>query len=349
MAVTPTLPGRVRTTLSWSVLAPSWAIGLLVVPFSLGFDVPLWLQVVPFGASLLVFGLPHGAVDHLAVGWAGSLDHPRRRVAGLYLVCGGVYLAAWLVVPAVAAVGFIALTWYHWGQGDCYTLLSSVGGTHLRSRAQRGATILVRGGLPMVVPLVAAPEVYATVASGLVAAVAPSATLAVPGWIVAADARLGIGLGLAAFSVGTLAVGYVRADDPCSQDAWRVDAFETALLWAYFLVVPPILAIGLYFSLWHSTRHIARVMALDGRGRETLAAGRIGTAFARFAREALANTVGALCFLGGLYLVRPTTDPVGLLALYLVVLAVLTLPHTLVVTWLDVSQGVWRHGETTRS
>jgi Brp/Blh family beta-carotene 15,15'-monooxygenase len=341
MAVTPTLPGRVRTTLSWSVLAPSWAIGVLVGPFLLGIDVPLWLQIVPFGASLLVFGLSHGAVDHLAVDRVGVSDRPLVFVAVCYLVCGGAYLAIWVLAPAIAAAGFVALTWYHWGQGDCYTLLSSVEGTHLRSRAQRGATILVRGGLPMVVPLVVAPEVYATVVGSLVAAVAPSATLVVPGWIVAADARFVIGLGLAAFSVGTLAVGYARAHDPHSRDAWRIDAFETALLWAYFLVVPPILAVGLYFTLWHSTRHIARVMALDGTGRETLADGAVGVALARFAREALPTTAGALCFLGGLYLVRPTADPMGLLGLYLVALAVLTLPHTVVVTCLDGSQGVW--------
>lgn len=168
-------------TLSWSVLVPSWALGLLVVPFVLGFDVPLWLQVVPFGASLLVFGLAHGAVDHLAVGRVGTLDHPRRPVAALYLVCGGTYLLVWLVAPVIAAVVFIALTWYHWGQGDLYTLLSSVGGTHLRSRLQRGATVLVRGGLPMLVPLLAAPDTYMAVVRGLVAVVTPSATLGVPG------------------------------------------------------------------------------------------------------------------------------------------------------------------------
>jgi len=345
VAVTPTLPGRVRTTLSWSLLAPSWAIAILGIPFLAGVNVPLWLQVVPFGASLLIFGLPHGAVDHLAVDREGGSDRSRWLVAGLYLVCGGGYLAAWFLAPAIAAVGFIALTWYHWGQGDCYTLLSSVESTHLRSRAQRSATILVRGGLPMVVPLLAAPEVYATVIRSLVAPFDSDATLKVLGSIITADARLGIGLVFVALTVATLTVGYASADTLRSRDAWRVDAFETALLWAYFLVVPPILAVGLYFTLWHSTRHIARVVTLDRAGRKMLADGRVGTALARFAREAFPNTAVALLFAAGLFIVRPTTNPVGLLALYLVVLAVLTLPHTLVVTWLDVAQGVWKQGK----
>jgi Brp/Blh family beta-carotene 15,15'-monooxygenase len=341
MTATPTLPAGVRTTLSWSVLAPSWAIGLLVVPFALGADVPLWLQIVPFGVSLLLFGLPHGAVDHLAVGRASSLEHPRWLVAGLYLVCGGGYLAVWFVAPVLAAVAFIALTWYHWGQGDCYTLLSSVEGTHLRSRAQRCGALLVRGGLPMLVPLLAAPDVYASVVRGLVAPFAPGAASDSLGWAIAAEVRLAAGLGFAALTGGTLALGYARADDPRSRDAWRIDTFETVLLWAYFLVVPPVLAVGLYFTLWHSTRHIARVVALDGAGRTALAGGRVGSALAGFAREALPATLGAGCFLGALFVVRPAADPMGLLALYLVALAVLTVPHALVVTWLDVSQDLW--------
>lgn len=146
--------------------------------------------------------------------------------------------------------------------------------------------------------------------------------------------------------MGTLAVGYAHLSDPRSRDAWRVDAFETALLWVYFLVVPPILAVGLYFSLWHLIRHIARVVALDETGRAALADGQIGAVPAGFVREAVPNTAGAVCLLAALFMVQPATDPDGLHALYLVVLAILTLPHTLVVTWLDDVQDLWTPDET---
>lgn len=43
----------------------------------------------------------------------------------------------------------------------------------------------------------------------------------------------------------------------------------------------------------------------------------------------------------GLYLLAPVEDVAGVIALYLVLLAVLTLPHVLVVTWMDVKQGIW--------
>jgi hypothetical protein len=42
-----------------------------------------------------------------------------------------------------------------------------------------------------------------------------------------------------------------------------------------------------------------------------------------------------------LFVPRPPGDPTGLLALYLVGIAALTLPHVVVVTWMDRRQGVW--------
>lgn len=344
MAVTPTptFSGRVRETLARNVLAPSWAIGLLVVPFVIGLHLPLWMQLLPFGASLVLFGLPHGAVDHSAVGRAGLLDRPRAFVAFVYPVCGGCYLALWFVAPGVAAAVFIVLTWYHWGQGDLYTLLSATGGTQLETRFQRAGTVVVRGGLPMLVPLLSFPEVYGRVIESLLAPFGQGSTAVRFLELVAEPSvRFVIGGGFVGLSIGMLALGYVRSDDSRSRDAWRLDVFETVLLWGYFLVVPPILAIGVYFSFWHSTRHIARVATLDETGRAVLAAGRITPVLSRFARGAAVNTAGALCLLGVLFVVLPADGSMALLSRYLVLIATLTLPHVLIVTWLDISQRLW--------
>ena len=45
----------------------------------------------------------------------------------------------------------------------------------------------------------------------------------------------------------------------------------------------------------------------------------------------------------GLYALvpRPPGDLAGLVALYLVLIAVLTVPHVAVVTWMDHREGVW--------
>jgi Brp/Blh family beta-carotene 15,15'-monooxygenase len=338
------------------MFAPVWiALALAGLPFALGLSVPPWIQYVPFLASVVVLGLPHGAVDHLAaarldgseVGSETAIDRPLAAVGVLYVLAGGTYLLTWLLAPAASFVLFIALTWFHWGQGDLYVLTVVPERTHLRSPAQRLLCVCLRGGLPMVVPLLAFPEVYREIARAVTGLFDPGAIAALDP-VFALGTRLALGAGLAALSIGALALGYRRVETAAQRRTWRLDAAETALLWGYFLLVPPILAVGLYFCLWHSLRHVVRVIALgDGSGDSGTEPGTPGGGrsvlgeFARFAREAAPLTAGALVIFLGLYVVAPVDDVPGLIALYLVLLAILTLPHVLVVTWMDRAQGIW--------
>ncbi|WP_210423493.1 Brp/Blh family beta-carotene 15,15'-dioxygenase [Halorussus marinus] len=336
-------PTPVRRALVRLAVVPAVAaLGFAAVPFALGVDVPPIARYLPFAVSFVAFGLPHGAADHLAVARLGG-ERPLVAVGAAYLLAGGATLAGWLVAPAAAFAGFILLTWYHWGQGDCYFLLA-VGGDHLRTRTQRALAIAVRGGLPMVVPLVAFPGVYREITRATVALFDPSAADAL-GAAFRPEARLIAGGALGALSIGSIALGYARArtgeDASQSRRGWRIDAVETGFLWAFFLVVPPVVAVGLYFCLWHSIRHVARLVVVADAGT-ALADGRIGAALAGFGRDALPNSVGAVVVLVGLGAVAPPDASLpSLLGLYLVLLAVLTLPHTLVVTWMDAREGVW--------
>lgn len=337
----PTLAPGVRATLHRAVFRPVWlALALCTVPFLLDLSVPTWLRYAPFLASALVLGLPHGAVDHLALAWTSDLDRPLAAVSLLYFLAGGAYLACWIVAPAPAFAFFIMLTWFHWGQGDLYALRALADHTHLRTRAQRTLAVAIRGGLPMCVPLVAFPEVYAFVARETIALFDPggAAALAVA---FHPDVRFALGGAFATLTVAALGLGFVRSEGPQQRASWRFDAVETLLLWGYFLVVPPILAVGLYFCLWHSLRHVVRLIALDPGGASALRDGSLRPGLARFARHAAPLTAGALVVLYGLSLLAPADDPRSLLGLYLVLLAVLTLPHVLVVAWMDHEQRVW--------
>ena len=117
---------------------------------------------------------------------------------------------------------------------------------------------------------------------------------------------------------------------------WR-DAGEVALLTVYFLVVPAILAVGVYFCVWHSARHIARLMLLDDADRVPLTRGQIGRCVGRSAAQALPMTLGALGFLAGLFWWqgRAFVSVGGFVFLYLSLIAALTFPHFLLVLWMD--------------
>ncbi|MFC4449028.1 Brp/Blh family beta-carotene 15,15'-dioxygenase [Halorussus aquaticus] len=326
---------RIAVVPAWVALAAVAA----AVALGVGADLPTVARYLPFLASFVAFGLPHGAADHLAVARLGG-SRPLAAVGAVYLLGGAGVLAVWVTAPALGFASFLLLTVYHWGQGDLYVLLA-VGGDHLRTRGQRLLALAVRGGIPMVVPLVSFPGVYRSVAEATIrlfdSAFVTAATLDAA---FRPEVRFALGGGLAALSLVAVGVGVVRGTGRTDR-GWRIDALETGLLWAYFLVVPPVLAVGLYFCLWHSVRHVARLLVVENDS-ESLAGGRIAPAVAGFARDALPNTVGALVVLAGLAsVVPPDQNLASLLGLYLVLLAVLTLPHTTVVTWMDLREGVW--------
>lgn len=322
--------------LRWVVL-PSWLVlGALVFVFSLlrAYDVsvPPEYRYIPFLVSIVVFGLPHGALDHLVPARLRDESPDVRsvaRVISAYTVLVVAYAAVWFVVPALAFAFFIALTAYHWGQGDLHASLSLLR-TGVDSRAGRAATLVARGSLPMLAPLVFFPGEYREVADAVIGVFDPRGAASVafafePGFRAAVFVFL--------VAAGVVTVYFSRSS---------FEAGELVLLGVYFAAVPPIIAIGFYFCFWHSTRHVARLVALDPVASERIESGNASGALFRFVRDAAPLTVGALLLFGGLWVfVSPPATLEGFFALYLVLLAALTLPHAGVVTLMDRAQRVW--------
>ncbi len=339
------LEADTRPAVRVAVVWPSrFIVLLLTLAFFAGLRVPEWAQYLPFAASLVLFGLPHGAVDHLVPArLAGRAADGRSvlTVVLLYLVLSGLCLALWFAAPAAAFVLFVCVTVFHWGAGDLHALLFfGPNGLDGMGRASRALLLLLRGGLPMLVPLLFFPDAYRGVlndAAGLFSA----GGSALPG-VFSPVFRISAGAALAA--VALLLLFRAAGDLVGRRGSLLPVALETLMLFAFFAVVPPVLAVGLYFSLWHATRHVARLVMLDRAGARYLRAGRPGYALARFARDAAPLTALALVRLLGLYLAVPNAaeDTGPLLALYLVLVSALTLPHASLVTYMDLRQGVWK-------
>jgi Brp/Blh family beta-carotene 15,15'-monooxygenase len=352
--VPPAARAPLRALVVW---VPWLPVAAATLAFAGGLSIPPTWRYAPLVVSVVAFGMPHGAVDWAALPRAAAgrgddspdLRRPWRRTAAarfarrwlavvgvVYLLAGSVYALVWFRAPLVAAGAFLALTWFHWGQGEIHPLRTVLDADHLDARWRRGLTLAVRGALPMGVPLLAFPDRYRAVLTSFVAPFGGS----VPAWPFAADARFALGAALAVLTLATLAVGSRSADH---RRGWAVDAGETGLLWAYFLTVPPVFAVGLYFCCWHAPRHVARVIALDDRAVAALEGGRLAPALGRFAREAAVPTLVALVGCAGLWWAAPAPEPTlaGATGVYLVAIAVLTLPHVVVVTWLDRIAGYW--------
>ncbi|MFB6193780.1 MAG: Brp/Blh family beta-carotene 15,15'-dioxygenase, partial [Halobaculum sp.] len=91
----------------WGLRA-SWIAVAVVIPFTpLAASLPPTLRFAPFAASVLLFGFPHGAIDHLVPARMANVSLARSLalVGGVYAVLGGVYTAWWFVEP-ISAFGF---------------------------------------------------------------------------------------------------------------------------------------------------------------------------------------------------------------------------------------------------
>jgi Brp/Blh family beta-carotene 15,15'-monooxygenase len=308
------------TTAGFGALAAVFAVLDLA-----GATVPFAVQVVPFAASVLLFGLPHGALDHLVPARLDPRISRRRSVATvvvLYALVGGATSAIWLTAPAIGFALFIAITWFHWGQGDLW--IDRALHEQPASRADAVLTLLVRGALPMLVPLIAHPADYAAVLASMVGVVDPGAATGL-GALASLPVRAAAAAALLLVVAAHLLLRRHRGA-PVGRAA-----AEIAVLAAFFVAVPSVLAVGLYFTFWHAVRHIVRLELLDPAGRAALAAGALRRGFLRFARDAWPVTLCAVALLVGVALAFRSAG----LGTYLLLIAALTTPHTVVVTWMD--------------
>jgi len=292
---------------------------------------------------MVFLGLPHGALDHLA-----PLFFRRRQLTLRYLFLfvlgyGGLvaaYLLFWRLWPPAALAVFLLFSWLHWGQGDAYFLEVFEGRPALKSWGERLTVWLVRGGLPIVLPALVFPQVFAQVADGIL------------GWYGASGGWLLYGWGRIAgiVTLAALIAAYLwRSWQAQKEGFWR-DAGEVGLLLVYFSLVPPILAVGVYFCVWHSARHLARLMILDEANLSPLSQRRFAGPLARITTQALPMTVAALVLLAGLFWghghAYVTADT--FVYLYLSLIAALTFPHFLLVLWMDWEELIQHHPDAVR-
>ncbi len=286
---------------SWVVVAG--VAGVSVVLRALGVD---WSGV---GTYLVVAGLlvavPHGAVDHLAPRWRRS----QRYLPVLVLIAGYVALAlvAWVVLrssPGLGLAALLVLSVVHFGLGE-----ATFHGMRRPGTASRGA------GLAAALVVVLLPLL--THASEA----APYLRAMVPGW----DGRLG-GSTEVVLAGAVLAVALVAGAGAALRGRWVV-AGELLLLVVLALAAPPAVAVATYIGWWHAVRHTGVLLAEERGVSGPLAPGTL-------ARRAAAPTAGAAVVLAGLW-VWSGGSALGFVSEQIWLLAALTVPHALVVAWLD--------------
>ena len=344
MVLNPKVESRLRLTLTKIILLPSWigiALALSLSPLLRA--APPRVRYLPFGLSVILLGLPHGAVDHLVPARIRDTSISIASVGfvgAIYFFVGGLYFLWWLIHPSSAAIFFIILTLFHWGQGDLYALLTFIAVEHLPSRSERILSLCVRGSLPMLVPLIFHPDAYQRALASFVAIFTREVDISI---LFNSTTLLSVAVLVATLTIVVVFAGAYRVSQGAAIRPFAIDIAELGLLWSLFAVVQPVFAVGVYFCVWHALRHIARLALIDNQSRMSLIDGEISLSVQRFARDAASLTgVTLLLFILFFWLLpQSPADIEAYGAVYLVGIAVLTAPHVIVVSWMDFRQNVW--------
>jgi Brp/Blh family beta-carotene 15,15'-monooxygenase len=298
----------------------------LLVSVNLSGCLPENWWLIPWLLSLVLFGLPHGALDH-EVALRLWLPKPPPRWALLailaaYLFISLAILGAWFLIPYLIFLGFILLTWLHWGLSDLWWSWHR-DDSYFTSRGHRLLFALWRGALPMLVPLAFYPSLYRQTAEAtcdLFSSQPAHFAFLESGLTRGSALGAALILGVADFC---LAKGSLKTR--------RLNWAESLALLLFFSVIPALVSLGFYFAFWHGLRHVLRLKTFEH------------LSWSGFALHALPATVGALFLLAGLaHFIHFPRGYMPLLGIYLSLIAALTFPHALMVNWMDFREGLWK-------
>jgi len=260
-------------------------------------------------ASVIVIGIPHGAIDHIMAEKVYGLDSTWKGTAQFYGGYLGLMFAVgllWMLEPVLGMLFFFAISVYHFGQADMEDFVSP-GAAGVPWYLVRGSLIL---GLILFSDTAVSYPIMAQALSmdpQMLAGALPAG----PGALLVLSALYAVLLATA-FLGGKVVNG------------WRLLA-DTVLILVLFLAAGPLIGFAVYFALWHSAGHIIEMQQFLKKKRRPMSLSSFYVAAAPF----------TLVSLFGLAVLAGVNHAFGLedqfIALMFILISVLTLPHMVIV------------------
>lgn len=297
------MPVLLHRTVPW-ILAGLFGILGLLFPARAMELAPLF-----FLASAVILGVPHGACDPWVPAW---LERRPARLPFLvvffvaYLTISFLYLLVWKAAPFAATVFFLLLTAWHWGTADA-SLGFTPGLRWLAFGLGRGLWVMLG---PFAFHTLEAWKVVQLMAPD--AGPAPSQTF---------------------FQVWLLLPFLLTLASRPGKTEWG----ETGLLLLLLAFTPPLVGVGTYFVAFHAWRHLLRLAQIRDQLGPSVKIPLWLHSLGRLLLFAIPLTLATLAFLPALprFLGLQPVSQEGWVGTYLILLAVLTLPHAILVGWVD--------------
>ena len=296
---------------------------------------PIFLQMLPIYVSLIFLGLSHGAADHLCMWGLLSIKTPRIKLAliGIYFATALLYFLLWLLNPLISILLFFLLTIFHWGRADLYTscFINNVDYLH-RNKFMRFCYGFFRGSSPILLPVAFNQEVYLNFLNSLTFKEYQMFDFS---YYVNFNLIFVPILFLTLYIVIFLVVNKNRKKN-YRMFLW--DLLENTLLIVWFLYVPVLWAIGIYFIFWHSLRHALRILSSDNKGAEYLNDFSLKKLSLRWIElTGLINLIALI----GIFIIFNTeifniNDEYNIFSNIMIGISILTLPHALLIEIIDI-------------
>ncbi len=207
----------------------------------------------PFLISMVLVGLPHGAIDFTLssrLHGKGNFQGHVTTVACYLLIMATLILLA-VTAPLAFLILFAVISFWHFGHADTHELKTTSTERGLSPIVNAVATLgkgLLILGIPMGVQPAATADVVQRFLFILGSTDVPSVT---------AIASIGSVALIAALSI--LAILLVARPMARGKKRGHYEFLQLTVIAASLLLFHPLFAIGIYFLLWHSWRHMGRL------------------------------------------------------------------------------------------
>ena len=297
---------------SWNIL--TIIVTLLVL--TLGQFTPNLLQAIRIELviiSILVIGLPHGAIDHIIAGAIGR-QKSRKITSHFWMKFYATYLGAiilvgaiWFIWPLGALLFFFFLSAYHWGQADMVAL---------KQKAQLAPQILywARGILIVAALLFSNPAAIEGIVYRLI-------DYQLTDYAVFNTYHLHL---LTFVFLAYLFITFRSVAEKTVALVLRL-LLDSLLVVSLFVLTDPLVGFAVYFSLWHSLGHVEEMISFMLEKGEKLQ-------WSSFYVHSVPFTLLSIAGLGILYLIYNIWElDFHWLPMVFVIISALTLPHMFVV------------------
>lgn len=263
-------------------------------------------------ASLLLIGIPHGAIDHIVTSRMYDLKNnfsDQLQFYIPYLLLMSLMALLWFYSGILGFLIFALITVYHFGQADMESLEfpGPISGLMILSRGLMILALIIFFDTSYTFPVIEAATGYT-----------PENLMFLQAY------SLYFGLFLAFQHPLLMIIVLFIYRDQSTGSYWYA-LIDSLVVFILFVFTDPIIGFSIYFALWHSLGHVIEMKAFFqsiGEHMDTL----------RFYKLALPFTLISILGLILIYIINKVLGvEEQMVALLFILISILTLPHVLVV------------------